>query len=246
MVFHVDEFRQSLIRSAYVRTHSFVVTIPTPPGMQNQSLTSLDGTTVNLSTLAQIFRVRADTVHLPGILFPTSDTFRYGIGPMMKMPYNVMYTDCPITFILDGKGIIWNFLYTWYNLIFNFAGNMNQNSNPNGAGGGNPNYCLTYRTDYEVDLHVEVFDPQGERVLILRMNHAWPNLMQDLPLGWERTDEIARLGCTFTFRDWEIIPEGSSVAANFDNTNVNQWVDQERPEFWIGGRPPGRFTQLLT
>ncbi len=235
---------QTLKRDGYVRPHSFTVTIPTPPALLSQKFNDLNGNQVSISTLGQIFRVRADSCHVPGLLFPTSDTFRYGIGPLQKMPFGIMYTDAPMTFILDGKGIIWNYFYAWANLIFGFAANMNNVQDPNQQGGGIPNYCVGYRDDYEVNLMIEVFDPMGGRVITIRLNHAWPSLMQDTPLNWGDNNTLAKLGVYFSYRDWEIVPEGSSTLSDFDAQNQAIWGNQSQPEFWIGGRPPGRVSRF--
>lgn len=237
-MFNVDEIRSSIQSDGVVRNHSFVVSFRTPNLMVGQTLSGLNGEQVNLNSLTRIFSVRADSVHLPGLIFPTSDSFRYGIGPSQKMPYGVAFADVPMSFILDSRGLIWSYFYAWTNLIFNFSANMNANRDPNGVGGGNPSYTLAYRDDYETDVNVDVFDPMGMTILSLRFNHAFPNLVQDIPLNWGATNEITRMGCTFTYRDWEIVPDGGSVAAAAAGSS--QWRNQTQPEFSLTGIPSAR------
>jgi len=200
MAFDVEEFRANLSDGGYLKPHDFFVTIVPPPILRGKTITALSGNQYQMGA-EEIFNYRADSVRAPGVLIATSDVQRYGIGPIQKTPFNVVFSDNSISFIPDSDGFVWAFFYSWINSIFAYG---DEHATP-GAAPRRASNELEYRAEYQSTIKVDVLDPRGSIVQTIMMYQAYPNMMPDVPLSWGAHDQLLKLTVSFTFRDWSLV-----------------------------------------
>jgi len=187
----LSEFR----RRGFARTNLFEVTIRPP-----KNLTGKQG-------MDQVIHLYADSVNIPGLNFATSDTRRYGYGPIEKKPYAPIFNDITVSFLVDGNGNIYKYFYKWMNSIVASDQYINGNSaGYNGLGA----FEVEYKDEYKCQLGISTFDEAGNSVLTSQIVDAIPIGLSDISLSWSDSDNIMRMSVTFTYFQHVLISKDTS------------------------------------
>jgi hypothetical protein len=97
----------------------------------------------------KVIHLYADSVNIPGINFATSETRRYGYGPVEKKPYAPIFNDITVSFLVDANANIYKYFYKWLNNIVSFDQYVNNNSvSERGLGA----FEVDYKDDYKCQL----------------------------------------------------------------------------------------------
>jgi len=206
MPFDITAFQTNLQTYGYSSANKFDVNINLP------SIFTSTGT--SLSGLPDILKFRAQNVNLPSIAFMNTESNRYGMGPVIKQPYNAVYGDIQTSFITDKQGLIYEFFFIWMNAIYNFS-ETSSNSSASGnisipVNGTATNYSApTYTTRYEDDIvapsiDINVYDNTGKTIQTVSAYRAKPIAFTTIPLAWDQTDTLLKCNVTFTYREWTV------------------------------------------
>jgi len=181
MAYSVQDILGSINKNGWLSSNKFQVMISTPITLKS----SIDDS---------LLTFRAEDCRLPGVTYMASDVNRFGIGPMQKMPYNVLFADTSITFIADKNGAIYNYFYNWMNTIFEFSG---QNST-------HGSYQTEYKDNYTTDIQIIVYDNNGNQVQTAKFLDAFPISLNEIPLSWNQNNQLLKVTVGFSFRDWTL------------------------------------------
>jgi hypothetical protein len=214
MAFNIQEFSENIGRYGTLPVNKFEVGIPIP-----RALLSSYG--VEASNL---MKFRAERVNVPGIVFDSYETRRYGVGPSIPTAVGKSrFNEVTVEFIDTSEMLVAKFFYDWMYNIVDIAGS-------GGAISRSPSFLAGYKEDYCVDLNINVYNSTGTRegsegviVPILRFNliDAFPKSMADAGLSWARTNEVHKTSITFGYTNHQLL-EGSGSSLTIQNTRVNQ------------------------
>ena len=226
-MFNIAQFSSNLNDRGTLQTNKFMVRIP-PPRI------------IGPTGLDRILEYRANAVRIPGISFDLQNTFRYGVGPQQKFPTNVNITDIDITFVDTCKTDIWKRFFTWMNGIFDFTGR---------SGGSQPSYKTEYKTYYETDLRIFVYDNDGNVANRIVLKEAFPTSLGDVSLSWSDNNQLYQFTVRFAFREWyfegynqRTFRSGAALGPGLSAQVVPQPTESPRPTQQEGNINPGGFT----
>ena len=175
----LSEFRNK----SFARTNLFEVTIQPPKIMNgNKAFENL--------------HLYAESASIPGLMFATSETRRYGTGPIEKKPYAPIFNDVSVSFLVDGQGDIYKFFYTWMNMIVSSDQYVNGNA---AHQAGLAPFEVGYKDDYKCQMMISTFDEAGNSVLSSQLVDAIPISISDTSFSWGDTDQVMKLQVTFTY-----------------------------------------------
>lgn len=178
-------------------------------------------------------QVRCDSATLPGVQFASADgPPRLGYGPMERHPYNVMFDELSLSFMVDANSEVHKTLYDWINCIVNFKGRgaseLFKSNGPSSGSGGKENpwsaYEVGYRDNYAATIVVEVFKDSGSgtnlnRSMTFTAYNAFPMGLPSTSVDWNSSD-LMRIKVPFAYTDYEIkydsspdIPSDNGTAA---------------------------------
>jgi hypothetical protein len=213
MPFDLTQFLSSYAKYGSTSANKFDVTI-TPPTIISNNNPQI---TTQMPTLLAF---RADEVNSPAIGFTSTESNRYGMGPVTKQPYNAIFGEVRMSFITDKTGIIYEFFYLWMNYIYNFT----ETYTANGIISGNStSYTVpTYTTNYEDDIvapgiTINTYNNLGSIIKNVNLYRAKPTLFIESPFSWEKVNTLVRLTISFSFREWA----ASFPAANTTSASTN-------------------------
>jgi len=185
----LSEFRSR----SFARTNLFEVTLRPPTIMTGDRIDS-------------VIHLYADSINIPGLNFATSETRRYGYGPVEKKPYAPIFNDITISFLVDGTGNIYKYFYKWMNRIVSSDQYINGNTaSSNGLGA----FEVEYKDNYKSQIGISTFDEAGNGVLTSQIVDAIPIGLSDTALSWSDNDQIMRLNMTFTYFQHVLISSDS-------------------------------------
>ena len=179
--FNIAKFSSHLNQYGTIQTNKFLVEIP-PPKILSGS-----------SQVTEVMLNRANAVRIPGVNFDLQNTFRYGVGPQQKFPTNVNFSDVDITFVDTAKNDLWKQFTVWMNGIFDFTGS---------SGGSQASYQTEYKSYYETDVIIYVFDNEGIQRTAVVLKEAYPVSITDVSLSWGDNNKLYEFGTRFTYREW--------------------------------------------
>ena len=175
----LSEFRSK----SFARTNLFEVVIQPPLIM-------------NGSKLFESLHLYAESANIPGLMFATSETRRYGTGPIEKKPYAPIFNDISVSFLVDGQGDLYKFFYTWMNRIVSsdqFIGGNSISSNKLEP------FEVEFKDNYKCQMMISTFDEAGNSVLSSQIVDAIPISISDTSFSWGDTDQVMKLQVTFTY-----------------------------------------------
>ncbi len=207
MPFNINNFLSNIQQYGHSSVNKFDVNIALP-----NILTSAQNNSLILQDLPSLLSFRAQSINLPNVIMLSNESNRYGVGPLVKQPYNAVYGNLTTTFIADNQGIIYNFFFYWLNAIYNF-GETNVQAQTISASGTNfstLNYnAPTYTTGYEDDIvassiNINIYDDTGKIIQIVNAFRAKPILLTTTPLSWDNTNNLFKIVVGFTFKEWSL------------------------------------------
>jgi hypothetical protein len=158
---------------------------------------ALDG---NMLTL------RCDSATLPGVSFASADgPPRLGYGPVEKHPYNPMFDDLTLTFMVDAGSQIHKMFYDWVSCIVNFEGYGASTVDRRGSKSPTPAqaYEVGYRDKYACTLTLRVFSVTDARTMTFTAYNVFPMALPQVSMNWSEGD-ILRLNIPFAYTDFVV------------------------------------------
>ena len=112
---------------------------------------------------------------------------RQQFGPEQKLPYQSVYTDQTLNFILSDDLMEKHVFDRWQKKTSDPKTNM-----------------MRYFDEYKSDVRIDKLDVQDWIVYTAIMVDAYPVLVGDISLGYAMTNSYTKLPVTFTFREWRL------------------------------------------
>jgi hypothetical protein len=179
--FNIAEFSSKINERGTIQNNKFLVKISKPTGSTDY---------FSLSPYKEedlIFR--AASIEIPGVLFESTNSHRYGIGPQQKTPRNPNFNDISISFIEDERNAIWKFFSSWINQIFNFDSDRM--------------YVARYKSEYiSPNFEIEVSNNKGIPVNSIILTEAFPSSLGNVSLSWNDKNNLMMVKVGFSFTDW--------------------------------------------
>ncbi len=201
--FNINSFRSEIITNDVLPAHSFLVTFsPFRVGFpENAPLNNFVANKRN--TL--VMRCESVTIPTPTLL-KDEDVRRYGYGPVEKVGYGVQFGDVSMTWIVDNKAEIIDFMHQWMNTIVSHDSpntNMTRTTDIAGVRSGLGNYNpfeVGYKDAYSNPIvRIYVYNRQNETVTEYEMYDVFPQNIQTINMAWANENEIQKLNVTFAF-----------------------------------------------
>jgi hypothetical protein len=139
-----------------------------------------------------------DSVNIGGGTAVPAEIKSQGFGPFDRRPSQFITPDITTQIMLDSNGNNLGFFQEWMNNIINIDASGGEQTEKNGAAFGE----VYYRDNYLTELTITMYDVAGNPTVTYRAYEAWPTTLGDVQLGWNSTDEIARLQVNFSIRYW--------------------------------------------
>lgn len=165
----IADFKASF-KKDLARPSRFDVNVPIPVGL-----------IFNLG-IGRTLKMRCESTELPGRSISTTSMKIYGVEE--KYPYQTVYNDQSLTFIVGDDMSEKKFFDSWLNWI-------------------NPtiNYNLKYKADYAVPLTINQYDVNNKLSYSVTMLDAFPVAMNQMDLDWS-SDGHHKLTVTFAYTSW--------------------------------------------
>ena len=196
--FNVNRFRSEIFKTGVLKNNKFFVRMYSPRGFSSSGNTDA---ALLASTTVRFLEFWCESTNLPGVSLSTTEVRRYGYGAMEKKPYVTVTNDVTMSFIGDGKGIIWSYFQNWIKLIVNYD-MRNGITKESGILRNQSPFELAYKEEYAVDIHISVFDDAGNEIIHVVLRDAYPTFVGDIQLNWGDTNSLMRVPVTFSFFDW--------------------------------------------
>lgn len=157
-----------------------------------------------------LLMVRCESASIPGLQFAGVDgPPRIGYGPIEYHPYNVVYEDINLTFLVDAESGVHKIFYDWMNTIVNFGGAQSQSRlrDPNtGPVSGMVPYEVGYKENYSTNLTIEVYsgvEAETKPAMTFKAYKAFPKAISPITLNWADGQPI-KLQATIAYTDFEV------------------------------------------
>lgn len=207
MGFDIAKFRSHLSQKGLLKTNKFLVLIEPPPGMKSSRVVSEQENDV-AAEIADALVFHCDSVVVPGIILLNSEARRYGYGPIEKKPFTGIYSEVPMTFMVDGNGDNLRFFQNWVKLIYNHDNRDNLRT-ATGLGREQYPFEISYKDEYATTIQILIYNDNGgefrngeDEAVLITLREAWPHTIVDMPLNWSDNNNIMRLPVIFTCFDW--------------------------------------------
>jgi hypothetical protein len=213
MAFDISTFRSTISRKGLLPTNKFLVRFTPPKGLlsnisQIDTKSFGDGATDSQSTLTTELSFHCDSVVIPGLVLLTAESRRYGYGPNEKRPFTAIYSDVPMSFLVDGNGDNIRFFHNWLKLIHNHD-NRDGLRVASGISANQYAFESSYKIDYVTNIEILVFNNEGgsnkeeaTEVLCVTLRDAFPTTILDVPMNWADNNNLMRLPVVFTCFDF--------------------------------------------
>lgn len=165
----IADFKASF-NTDLARPSRFDVNVPIPIGL------------LPYRGIGRTLNLRCESTELPGRSISTTSMKIYGVEE--KYPYQTVYNDQSLTFIVGDDMAEKKFFDAWLNWI-------------------NPtiNYNLKYKADYAVPLTINQYDVKNQLSYSVVLLDAFPIAMNQLDLDWS-SDGHHKLTMTFAYTSW--------------------------------------------
>lgn len=203
--FDINRFKADISNRGVLRNHHFDVSINLPASHYIKGL----------YTNTDLVSIRCEAASIPGMSLATIDAQpKYGYGPVEAFPYSVMYDQINLTFLVDKNSWIHKFFYDWISCVVNFNNANGLDSAVSHGSSVFKTYEVGYKSKYQAELVLNVYNEQNQRVQKVIMQRAFPKAINQIDMGWENTDSVMKLMIPFSFRefytDYSII-EGDEI-----------------------------------
>lgn len=213
-MFKIGDFISEIGSSGVLRTNRYLATFSAPEYLRLEgrrtSAAQLDANGTGAGVLERL-ALRCESVQMPGMSFATIDgPPRPGYGPIEAVPYNTIFDDVTLTFVVDARSDVHRFFYKWMNSVVNF--NSKGQSKLRDADGpvvGMKTFEVGYKDKYVTDITIEVYDSStgsdaGAKVMTAKMYRAFPKVLPSFDLSWGSSDDVVRLSIPFTYTDFDV------------------------------------------
>lgn len=231
-VFNINSFRSEILNEDVLPSHSYLVTFsPFRLGFpENAPLT--DFITNKRNTLV----MRCESIILPTpSLLEEENIRRYGYGPVEKVPYGVQFSDVSMTWLVDGKSEIIEFMHQWLNtIVMHDAPNANMSQTTefrSGLGEYNP-FEVGYKDGYANPIvRIYVYNRNNETVTEYEMFDVFPMNIQSMNLGWADENQIQKLTVNFAYTNMRVKAPKKTTAAQMNYISEGSTnPDEERKQ----------------
>ena len=193
--FDINKFRADISNRGVLRNHQFDVSINLPASHYIKGL----------YTDTDLVAIRCEAASIPGMSLATIDGQpKYGYGPVETFPYSMMYDQINLTFLVDKNSWLHKFFYDWLSSVVNFNNSRGLDASISHGSSVFKTYEVGYKSKYQSELVLNVYNEAGQRVQKVIMQRAFPKAINQIDLGWENTDSVMKLMIPFTFREFTI------------------------------------------
>lgn len=154
------------------KPHRYDVTIPIPLILAPFYLNT-----------ARNLTLRCESTELPGRTFATTER-KIGSAPVQKFPYQSIYNDLQMTFIVGGDMNEKKFFDLWMEYI-----------NPSST------YNFNYKGNYVSDIGITQYDSQNNVTYRAVLIDAYPMVVNQLDLDWSN-EGYHKLTVVFAYTNW--------------------------------------------
>lgn len=134
-------------------------------------------------TSARQMQFRCETAQLPGRTLMTADR-KIGTAPVQKVPYQTVYNDAQMTFIVTDDMSEKILFDAWLEAI-----------NPSS------NYNFQYKANYVSDILINQYDSQSNMIYQVQLIDAFPIEVNQLDLDWN-DQNYHKLAVVFAYTNW--------------------------------------------
>jgi len=216
-VFDINSFRSEIINNDVLPSHSYLVTFsPFRLGFfENIPLT--DFVINKRNTLV----MRCENVVLPTpSLLEEENIRRYGYGPVEKIPYGVQFSDVAMTWLVDKKADIIDFMHQWMNtIVMHDSPNANMKMTDGGRKGleGYNPFEVGYKDGYSNPIvRIYVYDRTNATVTEYELFDVFPMNIQSINLGWADENQVQKLTVNFAYTNMRVKAPQKTTYAQFN------------------------------
>jgi len=185
MAFNVNDIKSALNQqNGVLRTSHFLVLISKVEFLKENDTT-------------RIIPFFCDQAVLPGIGYQTNEIKPHGYGLYEKRPYQTMFRDLPLTFLVDGKGHMLRFFHKWAQNINNI-----QTKDTQKQFNGMKMFEFNYPENYQATIDIWHYDVTGNEVIHYQFERAWPTEINDITVDWADHDGLLKLNVAYSYRSW--------------------------------------------
>tara|TARA_B100001564_G_scaffold281139_1_gene243505 strand:+ start:434 stop:1159 length:726 start_codon:yes stop_codon:yes gene_type:complete len=197
----LNEFLSILHDDAYARPNRFEVVVKPPKRiagtaaaaqMNNPAPFQLDefagdGTTRHVS-------MKCSAITMPGRTFETTSQEHYGPNrDVISAAPN--FADITTTFQMVGtNGNDIKYFHAWQDMAVNAT-----------------DYTVGYYDDYVGELDIYLLDEKDQRKFGLRLEEAFPKIVNDVPLSMDTVGAVVNIDVTFMYRRWQPLEGNSNI-----------------------------------
>lgn len=200
-VFDINSFRSEIATNDVLPAHSFLVTFSPFRSNFSENVPLTNFVLNKRNTL--VLRCESVTIPTPTLL-KDEDIRRYGYGPVEKVGYGVQFGDVSMTWVVDNKAEIIDFMYQWMNTIVSHdSPSMDASTDITGIrpglGGYSP-FEVGYKDAYTNPIvRVYIYNRQNQTVTEYEMYDVFPQNIQPISMAWANENEIQKLNVTFSY-----------------------------------------------
>jgi len=181
-MFNINEIRSTVTgQGGLLFSSHFFVVIRAPKW-------ALSGSDSQTSDTKNVLPFLCSSAELPGISVTTSNNRRQGIGIVEKRPTDISFNQINLSFMVDGRGLVFNFFQKWMQNI----NNLNTAMSPNNSYNQLKINEFGYPDDFETTVDLYHFNSAGDEILKYTLYNAFPASISNVAVDWDRT-EILRL-----------------------------------------------------
>jgi len=236
--FNINSFRSEIINNDVLPSHSYLVTFsPFRIGFpENAPLTNF------VTNKRNILVMRCENVVLPTpSLLEEENIRRYGYGPVEKIPYGVQFSDVSMTWLVDKRAEIIDFMHQWMNTIVMHDSpntNMLKSYDPEKSRDGvfysySP-FDVGYKDGYANPVvRIYVYNRQNETVTEYEMYDVFPMNIQSMNLGWADENQVQKLTVNFAYTNMRVKAPQKTTATQMNSvmememtTSPNEEINQ--------------------
>jgi hypothetical protein len=208
--FSLSEFKNRIENRSFLKTNLFMVRFTSPPG-----LGSYDGEMA-------FYGIRTQ---LPDVSMASLDVRRYGSGPIERMPFRPIFTDMPITYIVDGQGMSMDYLNRWHSGVVNYQG-YNSIRDQSGTVLGSPSsvpYEVSYKSNFVTDVSIYVYSTVRDAILQYILRDAFLREIRTVQMNWGDSDQLMTVDTVFAYTDYTL--ESARLNIGMDASIMNNLLN---------------------
>ena len=136
---------------------------------------------------------------VPNLTIATTEIKRQGFGPIERRANNYVPSTLAVELFLDNQNLVLDFLNNWALAHVNYQ--------PQGTDtvkmkeGVEAQFGqVGYFDDYAMDLDIEIYDPQENKITEYRVVDAMISNLGTIELGWQQNNELTTISLQLSYR----------------------------------------------